>query len=185
MKSYDIIAYMFLQFSSVQSLSCVWLFVNPWTEAGQASLSITNYQSLPKLMSIELVMPLTISYFVVPFSSCPLSFPASGSFLMSQLFELGGQSMGASASASVLPVNIQGWFPLGLTGLISLQSKWLSRVFSNSTIWKHHFFGAQPSWWFSSYIRTWLLGKPWLWIYRPLLAKWCLFFNILSKFVIV
>ena len=102
----------------------------------------------------------TISSSVIPFSSCPLSFPASGSFLMSQLFELGGQSMGASASASVLPVNIQGRFPLGLTGLISLLSKGLSRVFSNSTIWKHQFFSAEPSLWSNSHIHTWLLEKP-------------------------
>ena len=78
-----------------------------------------------------------ISSSLVPFSSCLQSFPASGSFPVSQLFTSGGQSIGASASASVLPMNIQDWFPLGLTGLISLQSKGLSRVFSNTTIWKH------------------------------------------------
>ena len=82
-----------------------------------------------------------ISSFVVPFSSCLQSFLASGSFPMSQHFTLSGQSIGASASASVLPTNIQGWFPLGLTGLISLQSEGLSRVFFNTTIWKHQFFG--------------------------------------------
>ena len=85
----------------------------------------------------------TISSSVIPFSSCPQSFPASGSFLMSWLFVSGGQSIGASAS--VLPMNIQDWFPLGLTGLISLQSKRLSRVFSNTTVQKHQFFGTQPS----------------------------------------
>ena len=83
----------------------------------------------------------TISSSVVPFSSCSQSFPASGSFPLSWHFESGGQNIGASASASVLPVNIQGWFPLGLTDLI-LQSKGLSRVFSSTTIWKHQFFGA-------------------------------------------
>ena len=88
---------------------------------------------------------LTISSSVVPFSSCLQSFPASGSFQMSQLFASGGQSIGASASASVLPMNIQDWFPLGWTGWISLQSKGLSRVFSNTTVWKHQFFGAQLS----------------------------------------
>ena len=87
----------------------------------------------------------TISSSVVPFSSHLQSFPASGSFQMSQFFTLGGQSIGVSASASVLPMNIQDWFPLGLTGLISLQSKGLSRVFSNTTVQKHHFFGAQLS----------------------------------------
>ena len=84
----------------------------------------------------------TISYSFTSFSSCPQSFPALGSFPMSQLFASGGQSIGASASASVLPLNIQGWFPLGLTGLVSLQSKGLSRVFSSITLQKHHFFGA-------------------------------------------
>ena len=85
----------------------------------------------------------TISSSVVPFSSCPQSFPASGSFQMSQLFALGGQSIGVSASASVLPMNIQDWSPLGWTGWISLQSKGLSRVFSNTTVQKHQFFSAQ------------------------------------------
>ena len=87
----------------------------------------------------------TISSSIFPFSSCPQSFPASGSSPMSQLFTSGGQSIRASASASVLPMNIQGWFPLGLTGLISLQSKGLSRVFSSTAIQKHQFFGTQPS----------------------------------------
>ena len=86
-----------------------------------------------------------ISSSVVPFSSCPQSFPASGSFQMSQLSASGGQSIGVSASTSVLPVNIQDWFPLGWTGWISLQSKGLSRVFSNTTVQKHQFFGAQLS----------------------------------------
>ena len=86
-----------------------------------------------------------ISSSVIPFSSCLQSFPASGSFQISQLFTSGGQSIGVSASASVLPMNIQDWFPLGLAGLISLQSKGLSRVFSNTTVQKHQFFGAQLS----------------------------------------
>ena len=102
----------------------------------------------------------TISSSVIPFSSCLQSFPASGSFLMSQLFTSGGQSIGDSASASVLPMNIQDWFPLGMTSLISLQSKGLSRVFSNTTVQKHKFFGAQPSLWPNSHIHTWLLEKP-------------------------
>ena len=106
----------------------------------------------------------------VPFSSCPQSFPASGSFPMSQLFTSGGQSIEDSVSGSVLPMNIQGWFPLGLTGLISLLSKGLSRVFS-STVGKHQSFGTQPFLLSSSHICTWLLGKPQLWLYGPLLAK--------------
>jgi len=102
----------------------------------------------------------TISFSVVPFSSCPQSFPASGSFQMSQLFASGGQSIGASASTSVLPMNTQDWFPLGWTGCISLQSKGLSRVFSNTTVQKHQFFSAQLSSQSNSHIHTWLLDKP-------------------------
>ena len=103
---------------------------------------------------------LTISSSVIPFSSCLQSFPASGSFPMSWFFTSGSQSVGASASASVLPMNIQDWFPLGLTGLITLQSKGFSRVFSNTTVQKHQFFSAQPSLWSNSHIHTWLLEKP-------------------------
>ena len=101
----------------------------------------------------------TISSSAGFFSSCLRSFPASGSFPMSQLFESGGQSIGISASATVLPMNIQDWFPLGLTGLISLLSKGLSRVFSSSTILRHQFFRTQPSLWYNSHIHTWLLEK--------------------------
>ena len=118
---------------SVQSLSRFWLFETPRTAAHQAFLSITNSQSLVKLMSIESGMPSNHPIlFFVPFSYCLQSFPASGSFPVSQFFPSGGQSIGTSASTSVLPMNIQDWFPLGLTVLISLQSKGLSRVFSNS-----------------------------------------------------
>ena len=102
----------------------------------------------------------TISSSVVPFSSCLQSFPASGSFQMSQLFASGGQSIGVSASASVLPMNIQDLFPLGWTGWISLKSRGLSRVFSNTTVQKHQFFGAELSLWSNSHIHTWLLEKP-------------------------
>ena len=103
----------------------------------------------------------TISSSVTSFSSCLQSFPASESFPMGWLFISGGQSEGgASASVSVLPMNIHGWFPLGLTGLLSLQSKGLSGVFSNTTAWKHQFFGTQPSLWSNSHILTWLLEKP-------------------------
>ena len=112
----------------------------------------------------------TISPSVVPFSSCLQSFPASGSFPMSQFSASGGQSIGDSALASVLPMNIQDWFPLGLTGLI-LQSKGLSRVFSNTTVQKHQFFSVQLSLWSNSHIHTWLLEKPQLWLGGPLLAK--------------
>ena len=102
----------------------------------------------------------TISFSVVPFFSCLQSFPESGSFPMSRLFTSGGQSIGVSASASVLPMNIQDWFPLGLTGWISLQSKGVSRVFSNITVQKHQFFSTWLSLWSNSHIYAWLLEKP-------------------------
>ena len=102
----------------------------------------------------------TISSSAITFSSCLLPFPASGSFQMSQLFASGGQSIGALDLASVLPMNIQNWFPLGLTGWISLQSKGQSRVFSSTTAQKHQFFGAQPSLCSNSHVHTWLLEKP-------------------------
>ena len=108
---------------------------------------------------------------VVSFSSCPQSFPASGSFPMSQLFAWGGQSIGISASTSVLPTNTQGWSPLGWTGRISLQSKGLSRVFSNTTVQKHQFFSTQLSLYSNSHIHTWLQEKPQPWLDRPLLMK--------------
>ena len=102
----------------------------------------------------------TISSSVVPFSAGLQSFPASGSFQMSQFFASGGQSIGVSASISVLPMNTQDWFPLGLTGLISLQSKGLSRIFSNTTVPKHQFFSIQLSYLSNSHIHIWLLEKP-------------------------
>ena len=114
---------------------------------------------------------LTISSSVIPLSSCPQSFPASRSLLMSQFFTSDGQNTGDSASASVLPMNIQDWFPLGLTSMISLQSKGPSRVFSNTTVQNHQLFGAQLSLWSNSHIHTWLLGKPKLSLYRSLSAK--------------
>ena len=137
-------------FGSVLSLSQVHLFVTPWNTACQASLSITNSWSSPNSCPLSQWCHPTISSSVIPFSSCLQSFQASGSFLMSQLFTSGGQSIGASASASVLPTNIQDWFPLGLTGLIALLSKGLSRVFSNTTVQKHQFFSAQLSLWSNS-----------------------------------
>ena len=102
----------------------------------------------------------TISSSVIPFSSCPQSFPASGCFPMIQLFTSGGQSTGVSASIAVLPMNTQDWSPSGWTGWISLPSKGLSRVFSNTTVQKHQFFSAQLSLWSNSHIFTWPLEKP-------------------------
>ena len=142
--------------SLVQSLSHVWFSVTPWTAARQASLSITNSQSLLNSCPLSRWCHPTISSSVVPFSSYLQSFPASGSFQMSQFFTSGGQSIAVSASASVLPMNMntQDWFPLGLTGWISLKSRGLSRVFSNTTIQKHQFFGTQLSLLSNSQIHT-------------------------------
>ena len=142
---------------AVQLLHCAQL-CDPWTAACQASLSFTVSPSLLRFMSIESVMPSALSSSAVPFSSCLQSFPASGSFPISWFFTSDGQSIGASAS--VFPINFQCWFPLGWTGLISLPSKGLSRVFSSTKIWKHQFFGTQPSLWSNSHIHTWLLVKP-------------------------
>ena len=125
--------------SSGQSLHCVWLFVTPWTAARQASLPITKTQSMFKLMSIEPVMPPN-HLIPCPPLLLPSSFPASGSFQMSQFFATGGQIIGVSAPTSVLSMNIQDWSPLGCTGWISLQSKGLSRVYSSTTVQKHQFF---------------------------------------------
>ena len=142
----------------VQSLSHVWLFVTPWTAAPQAPLFSTISWSLLKFMSIELVM---LSNHLILCCSLLLllqSFLASESFPVGWLFASGGQSIGALAIA--LPMNIQDWFPSGLTDLISLQSRGLSRVFSSTTVRRHQFFNTQPSLWSSSHIHAWLLETP-------------------------
>ena len=145
----------YFQFRSVQLLSRVWLFATPWIAARQASLSITNCQSTQTHVRWvgDAIQP---SHPVVPFSSCPQSLPASGSFPMSQLFTWGGQNIGLSALASVLPMKTQDWSPSEWTGWISLQSKGLSRVFFNTTVQRHQFFGAQLSSQSNSHIHTWL-----------------------------
>ena len=155
------------QISSVQSFSHVWLLTTTWTAALQASLSITNSRSLLKLMSIESVMPsdhlILCHPYLLPHSIFPgiKVFSISQLFFsISQLFASGGQRTGVSASTSVLPMNTQGWSPLWWTGWISLQSKGLSRVFCNTTVQKHQFFGAQLSLQSSSHIHTWPLEKP-------------------------
>ena len=144
----------------VQLLSCAQLFAVPWTEAHQASLPFTLSQSLLKLMSIASVMP--SNHLILSLPSPPAlnlsQHHGKASFPVSQLFASGGQSIGASVS--VLPMNIQAWFPLGLTGLISLQSKGLSRVVSGTTGQKHQFFGTRSSLCSNSHIITWLLEKP-------------------------
>ena len=144
------------QFSSFQWLSRVQLFETPWITACQASLSITNSRSSLRLT--DSCHP-AISSSVIPIS-CPQSLPASQSFPMSQLFAWGGKSTGVSALASFLPRKSQGWSPLEWTGWISLQSKGLSRVFSNTTVQKHQFFSTQPSSQSNSLIHTWPQEKP-------------------------
>ena len=148
-------------YCSVQfSCSVMWLFATPWTAACQVSLSNTNSWSPPKPMSIESVMPSYNLILCHPLLLLPSTFPASGSFQMSQSFASRGQSIGVSASTSVLPMNIQDCFSLGWTGWISLQSKGLSRVFSNTTVQKHQFFGALLTLQSNSHIHRWLLEKP-------------------------
>ena len=143
----------------VQSFSYVWLL---WHH-GLQHASLPCPSPSPGACSNSCLLSQwchrTISSSVIPFSSCLQSFPASGSFPVSQFFTSGGQSISVSISASILPLNIQGWFPLGLTGLISLQSKGLSRVFSCTIVWKHQFFSSQPSLWSSSHICMWLLEE--------------------------
>ena len=147
--------------SVLQSLSDIRLFATPWTAARQASLSFPVSPSLLKLMSVESMMPSNHLILCRPLLLLPPTLPASESFPMSQLFAWGGQIIGVSASASVLPMNTQDWSPLGWTGWISLQSKRLSRVFSSTTVWKHQFFRAQPSLWSNSHIHTcWFPSIP-------------------------
>ena len=142
-------------FVVAQLVSLVWLFANPCTTACQASLSFTKSWSFLRLIPLIQWCYTTTSSSVTPFSSFLQSFPASGSFPMSQYVPSGGQR--TEASVSILPMSIQGWFPLGLTGLISLLSKSLSSIFSNITVQKHQFFIAQFSLRSNSHINTWLL----------------------------
>ena len=166
----------------VQSLSHVWFFETPWTATCKASLSFIISQSLLKFMSIESVTPPNHLIFCHPLLLLSSIFPSIRCFSMSQLFASGGQRIGASASASVLPMNIQDWFPLGLTGLISLLSKGLSRVFSSTNskapiLWCSAFLLS------SSHIRTWLIGKTWT--TQTFVSKVIfLLFNTLSRLVI-
>ena len=147
------------QFSSVQLLSCVRLFVIPWITGYQASLFITISQSSLKLMSIESAMPPSHLILCCPLPILPQSLPGSESFPMSQLFAWGGQSIGVSALAPFPSKKSQGWSPSEWSGWISLQSKGLSSVFSNTTVQKHQFLSAQLSSQSKSHIHTWLLEK--------------------------
>ena len=161
-------------------VSHVRLFVTPWTAACQASLSFPISWCLLKLMSIESVMP--SNHLVV---CCPILLLPSISPIIRVFSDAsGGQSIGASASASVLPMNIQDLFPLELTGWISLQSKGLSRVFYNTTVQKHQIFGAQPSLWSNSHIHTWLLEKLELWQMDLVSKVMSLLFNMLLRLII-
>ena len=147
-------------FSRVQLLSCVWLFGTPWMQHTRPPCPSPTPGVHSNSCTLSRLCHPAISSSVIPFSSCPQSLPASESFPMSQLFAWGGQSIGVSALASVLPKKSQDWSRLGWTGWISLQSKGLSRVFSNTTLQKHQFFGTQPSSQSYSHIHTWLLEKP-------------------------
>ena len=141
-------------------------------------LSITNSRSLLKFMPIESVMLSNHLILSCPLLLLPSIFSSIRIFSNESALHTGNQSIGVSASPSVLPMNIQDWFPLGLTGLISLQFKGPSRVFSNTTVPKHQFFSAQLSLQSNSHIHTWLLGKAQLWLDGPLSAKQCLCFLI-------
>ena len=146
--------------SSVQSLSRIRLFAIPWIAARQASLSIINSWSTLRLMSIESVMPFSHLIICHPLLLLPPIPPSVRVFPMSQVFAWGGQSTGVSALLTFLPKKSQGWSPSEWTGWTSLQSKGLSRVFSNTTVQKHQFFGAQPSSQSNSHIHTWPQEKP-------------------------
>ena len=171
----------------LQLLCHVQLFITRWTIARQASLSFTTSWSLLKLLSIESVMPSKHLSLSPPY---PLALNLSEHqifffffFFKYQVFTSGGQNIGMSASASVLPMNIQGWFTLGLTSLNPLKSKGLSRVFSSTTVQKHQFFGAQTSLWSNSQNPYMIIGKVIaltiaFTICRPFSAKWCLCFLI-------
>ena len=152
MLSFQIASFTSVQFSRSVVANSLW---PPWTQHAMPPCPSPIPGVYPNSCQLGWWCHPTISSSVIPFSSCPQSFPASGSFQMSQFFASGGQSIRVSASASVLPMDIQDWFPLGWTGWISLQSKGLSRVFSNTTVQKHQFFGTQLSSQSNSHIHTW------------------------------
>ena len=144
----------------VQLLSRIWLFSTPWTAACQTSLSFTISGSLSNSCPLSWWCHPSNSSSAAIVSFCPQSFPTSGTFPMSRLFTSDDQNTGASASASVLPVNMQCWSPLRFTGLISLLSKRLAGIFSSTTVQRHQLFGVQPSLWSSSQSHTWPLWRP-------------------------
>ena len=158
------------QFRSVQSLSRVQLFATPWTAARQASLSITNTWNLLRLMSIESVMPSNCLILCQPLLLPPSIFPRISGILNESVLRIRWPRCWSFSFSISLPMNIQDWFILGWNGWISLQSKGLSRVFSNTTVQKHQCFCAQLSLQSNSHIHTWLQEEPKLWLDRPLLA---------------
>ena len=169
----------------VQSLSHVWLFGTPWTAACQASLAFTISWNLLKFTSIESMMPSNYLILCHPLFLLPSIFPSIRVFVMSWLFISGGQSIGVSASASVLPVNIQDWFPVGLTGLISLQPKGLSRVFSNTTVQKASILQHSDFFMVQFSLPHMTAGKNIALTIQIFVGKvMSLFFNMLSRFVI-
>ena len=159
------------QIRSDQSLSHVRLFATPWITARQASLSITNSRSSLRLKSIESVMPSSHLILCQPLLLLPPIPPSIRVFSNESTLPWGSQSIGVSALASFLPKNTQDWSPLEWTGWISLQSKGLSRIFSDTTVQRHQFLSAQPSSQSNSHIHTWLLEKPQPSLDGPLLAK--------------
>ena len=169
-----------VQFSSVTQLC--WPFATPWIAACQASLSITNSQCLLKLISIESVMPSNHLILCSPLLLLPSIFPSIRVFSNESAVRIRWPKYWNFSSASVLPKSIQGWFPLALTGLISLLSKGLSRVISSTTVWKHQFFSALPSLQFNSHARTWLLEKTiaftiWTFVSKVMSVLFILFLN--------
>ena len=161
MQHQDWICEHFTSYSVQFSLFLVWLFMTPWPAAHRISPSFTSSRSLCKLMSIESVMPPNHLILCHPLLLLPSIFPSIRAIFPSEsVFPSGGQSIGISPSASVLPMNIQDWSPLEWTGWNSLKSKGLSRVFSNTTVQKHQFFGAQLSSTSKSHIHIWPLEKP-------------------------
>ena len=165
-------------------LSCPLVSNHLWPH-GRASLPLIIFQSSPKFMSVASVMPSSHLILWCPLLLLPSIFPSSReAFPMSQLFASGDQNTGGSTSASVLPMNIQGWFSLRLTGLIALLSKGLSGVFSSTVVWKHQFFGFLPSLQSSSHIRMWPLGRTIALTVRTFVGRvMSLLFNTLSRFV--
>ena len=189
--------YQLIRLNKLLSLFCLWHQFSPVTQSCPAlcdpmdcsTPGFTVHHQLPDLARTQCLSNWwchpTISSSIVPFSYCIQSFPASWAFPMSQFFASGGLSIGASASASVFPMNIQDWFPLGLTGLISMPSKELSGVFSNNTVQHHQLFGAQLTLWSNFHIYTWLLGKNISLTIQTFVSKaMSLLFNMLSRLFI-